>query len=480
VEDVQAYWIVSNPDTATADERVLAGEIQHFKLNVDRTAKRGLPTLYPVRANLDRTTKLLRNMSLMAQVQATFALIKKYKGYNPAAIQAASAADVDYTVTGPTQVRNIRQYLPGTVLDAPDGVEYDFPGGTVNAGAFVQVLQAELRAIASALVMPEFMLSSDASNANYSSTMVAESPAVKNFGGLQDYYKRKFGDGRYTPKETRNIPSLWRVIRNAVRAGRLPRAALYLVKLQLEAPSLIVRDKLQEAQRKQILKMNRILSPQTWSMQDDLNYEQEQQNFEEDDERSGGRANPLPLPGQDDGSGQLRMPTPESLREAKDASGHDHAADGRFGKGGGTSGGGGSSKTPPAASKASAWAKAGDKLKGAGKAAVNKGKAWVTSKYNDLEKDFGPKGAKAILGASVLLMAAPVPGSSLAPIALAKGYLAVKKRFAKAKEATEPKKKNGDLVKALRSFIADFHESMGEKPPKISDAKLKKVLAEQE
>ena len=42
------------------------------------------------------------------------------------------------------------------------------------------VLQAELRAIASRLVMPEFMLTSDASNANYASTMVAEGPAVQD------------------------------------------------------------------------------------------------------------------------------------------------------------------------------------------------------------------------------------------------------------------------------------------------------------
>ena len=33
--------------------------------------------------------------------------------------------------------------------------------------------------------MPEFMFTSDASNANYSSTLVAEGPAVKMFERLQ-------------------------------------------------------------------------------------------------------------------------------------------------------------------------------------------------------------------------------------------------------------------------------------------------------
>ena len=64
------------------------------------------------------------------------------------------------------------------------GTDYEFPAAGIDAGRYVAVLQAELRAVASRLVMPEFMLSSDASNANYSSTMVAEGPAVKMFDRL--------------------------------------------------------------------------------------------------------------------------------------------------------------------------------------------------------------------------------------------------------------------------------------------------------
>ena len=52
------------------------------------------------------------------------------------------------------------------------------------------MLQAELRAIAARLVMPEFMFTSDASNANYASTMVAEGPAVRMFERLQATHDR--------------------------------------------------------------------------------------------------------------------------------------------------------------------------------------------------------------------------------------------------------------------------------------------------
>ena len=49
----------------------------------------------------------------------------------------------------------------------------------------VAAIQAELRAAAAALAMPEYMLSGDACNANFSSTMVAEGPAVKTFEEMQ-------------------------------------------------------------------------------------------------------------------------------------------------------------------------------------------------------------------------------------------------------------------------------------------------------
>ena len=60
--------------------------------------------------------------------------------------------------------------------------------------------------------MPEFMLSSDASNANYASTMVAETPAVRMFERLQ---AQQVEDDRAV---------FCRVIRNACEAGTSPEA----------------------------------------------------------------------------------------------------------------------------------------------------------------------------------------------------------------------------------------------------------------
>ncbi len=53
---------------------VPAAEIQHRRSNVDRNVKRGLPLYMPVRKNLHRAEKLLRNMSVVAEIQSAIAL----------------------------------------------------------------------------------------------------------------------------------------------------------------------------------------------------------------------------------------------------------------------------------------------------------------------------------------------------------------------------------------------------------------------
>jgi capsid protein len=146
-------------------------------------------------------------------------------------------------------------------------LEYDFPTRGVDASNFVAVLQAELRAIAARLVMPEFMFTSDASNANYSSTMVAEGPAMKMFERLQ----------ASMIEQDREV--MWRVVDNAVAAGRLPYNVRDLVEIQIVPPSLHVRDPLRQAQVDRIAFDSGILSPQTWSQHLGLDYDQEQKNL---------------------------------------------------------------------------------------------------------------------------------------------------------------------------------------------------------
>lgn len=232
VETVHGYWI---------DGRwVEAGEIQHRKANVDANVKRGLPLFYPVRKNLRRAEKLLRNMSAVAEIQSAIALIRKHAG-GRAGVQQFVQGQADGQASSPGRGSYVRRYAPGTILDAHAGIEYQFPAAAIDAGRFVTVLQAELRAIAARLVLPEFMLTSDASNANYASTMVAEGPAVRMFQRLQHEMLED------------DLEVMARVVDAAIAAGRLPRAARTDVRIDGVPPTLAVRDRLREAQADRIL-----------------------------------------------------------------------------------------------------------------------------------------------------------------------------------------------------------------------------------
>ncbi len=267
VETVLAYYVDGRP--------VDADQIQQRKANVDANVKRGLPLFFPVRKNLRRAEKLLRNMSVVAEIQSAIALIRKHQGGIRSGVQqfAASQTDVTLTQAATGRTTSFRRFGPGTILDAPGGIEYDFPAAGLDAANFVAVLQAELRAIASRLVMPEFMLTSDASNANYSSTMVAEGPAMRMFARLQ------------ADLVNDDLEVMWRVVRAAVEAGGLPQAALDEIEIQVSPPSLEMRDQKQEAEVHQIEYQNGILSPQTWSRRRGLDYDQEQANLVQHNQR---------------------------------------------------------------------------------------------------------------------------------------------------------------------------------------------------
>lgn len=259
VETVLGYWIDG--------EWVEASEIQHRKANVDANVKRGLPLFYPVRKNLRRAEKLLRNMSVVAEIQSAIAVIRKHSaGIRQSVqqfVQGQADASVASAMTG--RVSHFRRYAPGTILDAFAGTDYQFPAAAIDAGRYVAVLQAELRAIASRLVMPEFMLTSDASNANYASTLVAEGPAVKMFQRLQ---QEMIED---------DLSVMRRAVATAVEAGRLPADTLASVDLQGIAPSLAVRDRLRDAQADQILLRSGAMSVQTMAVRHGLDPDREQQ-----------------------------------------------------------------------------------------------------------------------------------------------------------------------------------------------------------
>src|SRR6202008_1833776 len=104
--------------------------------------------------------------------------------------------------------QDLESYPAGTVLRPSAGMQYKpGPAGSERNTNFLLVGQYVLRGIAVRWNMPEYLISSDASNANYASSLVAESPFVKAREADQQFYKRHFGS------------LLWKVGRLAWEAG---------------------------------------------------------------------------------------------------------------------------------------------------------------------------------------------------------------------------------------------------------------------
>ncbi len=121
VETVMGYWI---------DGRWIDAEaIQHRKANVDANVKRGLPLFYPVRKNLRRAEKLLRNMSVVSEIQSAIAIIRKHSAATNAGLEqfVANQADLSVTSQATGRTSHFRRFAPGTILDALSGTEYEFP-----------------------------------------------------------------------------------------------------------------------------------------------------------------------------------------------------------------------------------------------------------------------------------------------------------------------------------------------------------------
>jgi len=188
------------------------------KRNTPRTVKRGLSDFLPITGDVGRAAKLKRNMADAAALQAAIAWIVE----NPANVSAPVAGGASSivslvgqhnlrTTTGTKQI-DANAYPSKSILTTPAGRKY-LPGpmGAERNNGFIEVYDLVLRSIGQRWLMPEYMISGDASNANYASSLVSESPFVKARENDQQGLVGVFCE------------TLWKVIQLYERAGRFKR-----------------------------------------------------------------------------------------------------------------------------------------------------------------------------------------------------------------------------------------------------------------
>lgn len=266
-----SFSVVNDPRNWSTKD-VDSKYILHAKFNVDRNSRRGLPTLFAVAENLERAERTLRNFAVMAQVMATHAVIRTMKGSTRDALNRFQDSVKTATVIDPyTGEENaVQKFLPGSVITTNDNTQYTFPAAQVNITGYVDTLQADLRAFGVRLVMPEYMVSGDAGNANYGSNMIAEAPTNRKWARDQLRYRHLFVESR-----TGNPSVIHRVINFAVEDRVLRPDILSRVRVTAKAPNLIARDPYKETQRLYLLVSEGIMSKAEWAEREGLDYQSE-------------------------------------------------------------------------------------------------------------------------------------------------------------------------------------------------------------
>lgn len=171
--------------------RIGRGVVLLLAGNVDRTVKRGIPSMLASRDGLERARKLLRNVLDTAAYQASIGMIRTHQQGTERTItdftkaKASGSVAIPNIVPGmigsppPARPANAVTAAGGThIFDATDALSYS--PGPVSTGtpSFLQAVQAQVRGVAVREAMPEYMATGDASNGNFASTKEAGTPFV--------------------------------------------------------------------------------------------------------------------------------------------------------------------------------------------------------------------------------------------------------------------------------------------------------------
>lgn len=247
-------------------KKVPADQIDYLRWPlVDLNAPRGMPPFYFYADHLNGAVRVLKNMRELTAIQTAIAVILKHpEGTTGTNIEQWAQQRADKTAVDPDSGKNVfqKKLNAGTMLETKPGQEIEFPAAGMNPANFIEVVAADLRAVAAGMALPEFIFSADAGRSNYASLMAAEGPAVKTFEALQEMI------GQFLAK------AFDRVMTKATSGGNadlkkkyavqpLDKALLLLV-TAVDGPSVRTRDFFTEARTFAIEAEAGVLSPQGW------------------------------------------------------------------------------------------------------------------------------------------------------------------------------------------------------------------------
>lgn len=291
VEDVLAYWYKG--------ERIPAEEVHHIKVLVDSDVKRGRSCLETMMPDLKMYRDWLKDRIKLNKVRSTIALVKSIAGTSDQ-IASIVAAQKTQKRRAPDNTEYAKAPEGVSVLTTSKGVEYKMLSPNLQAADVEHDGRNILLAISAGAGLPEYMVTSDSSNANFASTLVAEAPGVREFMDWQDFFEVHF-------KEI-----LAKIITAGIRAGEIPAKEEIEVEMEAEDPDtgerrpvkvsvfeetstdveitfpeLVHREILKETQAYVLQSNQGWISNRTAAARLDLDYDYETGQIEEEEEKSG-------------------------------------------------------------------------------------------------------------------------------------------------------------------------------------------------
>ena len=248
INSVLGYQVIQKPWETKEPTFVEANQIIHIKFGTNANAKRGLTSFYPVFQNLNNCEDILASTVTMAKARAKIAMIRKVSNVAPDSMSNLVDSTVDATINdnNPMTGNNMKleRFGYGSIITTPENISYEFPGMNVDAAGLIEVLQANLRSLATRFGISETLVSGDASNNNYSSALIAEAPARRTFERWQGIVGRSLAECRFEP----NKSLAWTQLHLAAEHGIIPQEILKNLKVTSEACSLQSRDHQKEAE----------------------------------------------------------------------------------------------------------------------------------------------------------------------------------------------------------------------------------------
>lgn len=242
--------------------------VQHRKRNVLSVDPRGLTLYWPVRDEMVWAKRLLSNLMRVSSFQAAFGAIRTISNVHSADAVKAYLNTLQGGTAG-AGVDEKFDFPAAAVVTKPEGVVYEFPETGAGASNHIEVELQLLRAVASGLRLPEFMLTANVGEGNFASTLVSEGPFHKGM---------RFEQGLMVREDMR---ILWQALRYAASRGDggLSEGDLEAVRLEVKPPRVQTRNRKEDFEVNQKLWEDSLLSGKDFLASEDRDYEDQQKQI---------------------------------------------------------------------------------------------------------------------------------------------------------------------------------------------------------